>query len=369
MITNFCQRGRASTVVGGQFGSEAKGSAVAWLTSELIQSGRMFDIVTANNGSQSGHTSIHGGKKRVLFHLPTAPIIARDSGIETLIYLNAGSVIDAEVLEQELQDNEINVDNFFIHPDAAVITAECKAEERDANSSTTKIASTRKGVGAALARKVMRRGITAADHHYLRNFVRRIDLNGQMLNGRSVLVEIPQGVSLSLNHSGFYPTTTSRDCTPTAALSDAGIHPNLYHDTLIVMRSRPIRVGHIVEDGKVRGESGGCYPDQHELSWGEVGAEAEITTVTQRVRRVFTFSKKQLMDVFSLCRPGYFMLTFCNYVDKQEVDEITEAVYTTAKLLRMPRPAIFYEWGKTTNDIGDEYKCAMSLRVDGTTIG
>ena len=356
MITNFCGRGKVSTVVGGQFGSEAKGSAVAWLTSQLIESGRMFDIVTAGNGSQSGHTSIHAGKKRVLFHLPTASAIANEYGVYPTVYLNAGAVINPVVLEQELKDNPLP-DGLFIHPEAAVITDECLEEEGKSDSSTTKIASTRKGVGAALARKILRKGKVAREDAFLKQFIRKLDLNGSMLNGRSVLVEIPQGVSLSLNQSGFYPYTTSRDCTPSAALSDAGIHPSFFGQSMVVMRTYPIRVGAIKEGGVELGQSGGCYADQYETSWEELGVEAEITTVTKRVRRVFTWSNKQLLETFSICRPDVLVLTFCNYLKAQhQLDEIKDAVLNVSKVLRMPPPKIYYEWGPTTDDIGEEYE-------------
>lgn len=355
----FDIKGSASFLVGGQWGSEGKGAAAAWLAYNMAKQGQCYDIVTTDAAAQAGHTSIHKGKKRVVFHLPTVPLIAKDEGLNSFSYVNAGSMIDPEVLEQELKENGLDDQNFAIHPMAAVITEDCKEAERAADSSTTKIASTRKGVGEALARKAMRRGLVARDHPFLKQFVRHMDLNGQLSNGKSVLVEVPQGVSLSLNHSGFYPHTTSRDCTPMSGMSNAGIHPTFYGGTMVVLRTFPIRVGHIVEDGKTLGESGGFYSDQEETSWTELGVEAEITTVTKRVRRVFTFSTKQVRDTFALCRPDVVMLTFANYVKEQKkLDDIVDAINRVAKELWMTPPTIVYEWGPTTVNVGGSYEVA-----------
>ena len=74
----FMRGGYVSTIIGGQWGSEAKGSAAAWTASELAKEGRRFDIVTTNAGVQAGHTSVHSGVKRVVFHLPPASLITRE---------------------------------------------------------------------------------------------------------------------------------------------------------------------------------------------------------------------------------------------------------------------------------------------------
>lgn len=343
--------GKASVVVGGQYGSEAKGCAVAWLAAMLAERKEAFDIYTTNAGAQAGHTSIFRGKKRVVFHLPTAPLIAREFGLGLgTVYLNAGSVIDPVVLQQEVEENKI--DSLFIHPMAAVITDKCRELEGHVDSSTTKIASTRKGVGQALARKVMRSGVIAKDHPYLKHFVRRLDLNNRLSEGRSVLVEVPQGVSLSLNHSRFYPYTTSRDCTVGSGLSDAGIHPSFMGKSMVVLRTFPIRVGNIVEEGKVLGVSGDVYPDQKETSWAELGVEAEITTVTKRIRRVFTFSQQQVVHTFGLCRPNVCFISFVNYLkDNDALSKVLESIRIAAATNNMPIPQIVLQHGPDVIDV------------------
>lgn len=353
-MKNFCIPGRASVLLGGQWGSEAKGCAAAWVARELSMEDRAFDIVTTNAGAQAGHTSIHLGNKRVVYHLPTAPFIAEDNlgkGKGGIMYINAGSIIDPVSFEKELNDNPYN-GGILIHPMAAVITDECREAEMKADSSRTKIASTRKGVGEAQARKVVRSGQIAKDHPFLKQFVGKMDLNDELRRGAAILVEVPQGVSLSLNHSGFYPYTTCRDCTIGSGLSDAGIHPRGFGKSMVVLRTFPIRVGNIVEDGKTIGESGDCYHDQFETSWEKLGVQAEITTVTKRVRRVFTFSYQQIVDTFSLCMPDYVFLTFCNYVQNPvDLARIAQYIRSAADVTLSPHPQIFYQWGPTTDDV------------------
>jgi adenylosuccinate synthase len=353
---NFLLPGKASFLIGGQFGSEAKGAAAASLACQLaLEHGQGFDICTTNASAQAGHTSIHNGVKRVAFHLPTVALIqAQDLNKKPIIYLNAGCAIDVEVLRNELFDYEVDLTRFFIHPNAAVITKECKEAEGRADSAQTKIASTRKGVGEAISRKVLRSGQIARDDPILRPHTRLINLNQEMRSGKSVCVEVPQGLSLSLN-GHFYPYCTSRDCTLEQAMNDAGIHPHFYGKSMLVIRCYPIRVGAIVQDGKQLGQSGDCYPDQQETDWETLGQPAEITTVTKRVRRIFTFSFNQLADAMNRVRPDVVFISFCNYIREQsELVAIIGFIKVRADRLGIARPEIILESGPTTADVRSE---------------
>src|SRR5579864_1302107 len=162
IVRDMCQPGKASLIIGGCFGSESKGSAASWLAYELSKRGQQFDIVSSGAGSQAGHTSIHKGKRRVSFHLPTSPWIFQDEGgFNGIMYLNSGSIITPEVFFEEIKEYKGKV---FVHPMAAIVTPECIEAENRADSAQTKIASTRKGVGEALSRKVLRSGMVAKDH-------------------------------------------------------------------------------------------------------------------------------------------------------------------------------------------------------------
>lgn len=372
MLDNFIRAGKASFLMGGQWGSEGKGAAAAYLARHLLDVyNTQFDIVTTNAGAQAGHTSTDRGTKRIVYHLPTAALIGseRPGWQSPHVHLNAGSIIDPEGLMRELEQNpEIDESRFSIHPNAAVITPECRAAEMRDDSAQTKIASTRKGVGEALSRKVLRSGMIAKDHPVLRRFVSPYNLNVAMASGRSVLVEVPQGYSLSLN-GPFYPHVTSRNCTVMQAMSDANIHPHFYHQSMLVLRTFPIRVGHIrVEEAvasaapfvappdqlpKYLGQSGGCYEDQHEMTWEELGQTPEITTVTKRVRRVFSFSEQQVIDAIRATRPTVIYLTFCDYVgDEAAVMKCVRRLsdLSCAHGIKSP-PLILTQWGPTTQDV------------------
>lgn len=373
MLEHFRKPGKASFVLGGQWGSEGKGAACAFVATHMAERG--FDIVTANNGSQSGHTSTHDGVTKVLFHLPTAS--AYPVGFQPLTYLNGGAVIDPVLLLKELEENPHVAQNLAIHPNAAIITPDCKDAEMRDDSPQTKIASTRKGVGEALSRKVLRSGFLAKDlvspvHwygpevHTLKKYVRRIDLNEHMLRGSSVLVEIPQGHSLSID-GPFYPHTTSRNCTVGQAMADAGIHPHFYHQSMLVIRTFPIRVGAVsVRHGMVHDKdgsreintvygSGGHFPDQHEIEWADLGVAAEITTVTKRVRRVFTFSEMQVAEALASTRPGVIYLTFCDYVPSRDLVKLMvgriKCMARKIGSIRHDGPEILTQWGPTTADV------------------
>lgn len=380
MLDDFCKPGKMDFILGGQYGSEGKGAASAWLTTTLNKrredseaiwakanranheflpyaaSPRGYDVVTTNAGCQSGHTSIYNGVKRVLFHFPTAGVL--DPG--ALIYLNAGAVIDPDMLLQEIRDNDINLYRFCIHPNAAIVTPECREAEGRADSAQTRIASTRKGVGEAISHKVLRSATLASKYDWGRHgfvpHIRAMDLNYTLRSGGSVLCEIPQGLSLSLN-SSFYPHVTSRDCTIGQAMSDAGVHPSFMGSTMLVMRTFPIRVGNIeskelIPGVRGYGHSGTCYPDQQETSWEALGVKPEITTVTKRVRRVFTWSRLQLNDAMNQCRPELVYLTFCDYpADLIKIrNDIHEAAYVLG--LKSP-PQIMYQSGPSTDDVKD----------------
>jgi adenylosuccinate synthase len=143
------------------------------------------------------------------------------------------------------------------------VTPECREAEMQADSAQTRIASTRKGIGEAISRKVLRSAKLAGQYSWPQKFTDKwpnwqsvfkvIDLNISLQEGKSrILCEIPQGLSLSLN-SAFYPHVTSRDCTVMQAMSDAGVHPSFIGSTMLVMRTFPIRVGNIVEETKEYG--------------------------------------------------------------------------------------------------------------------
>jgi adenylosuccinate synthase len=197
----------------------------------------------------------------------------------------------------------------------------------------------------------LRTGLIARDCDELRPFVRRLDLNYMMSLGASIFLEIPQGYGLSVQ-SQFYPYTTSRDCSVPRGLADADIHPSFHHQTFLVVRTFPIRVGAITDAaGNVLGSSGDCYADQSETTWNKLGVEPEITTVTKRVRRVFTWSFTQVQSAFIACRPSVVLLTHTDYVQHDDLQAYVLSLLLAAKSARIDRPRIFRSDGPTTADV------------------
>lgn len=300
--------GKASVLVDMQYGSTGKGLFAAYLAG--LPSNRC-DIAVTNAGPNAGHTTCYAdGRKFVTFHLPTFGVIQSDS----VIFLNAGSIIDPDGLRRELEEFKINTSRLAIHPRAVVVEEKDKDYEKDVNSGAAKLASTQKGVGRALARKVMREAVTAADHPYLKQFVRtEFNLMDAMAKGASVFIEVPQGLGLSLNDGLSYPHCTSRSINVSNTLSDAGVHPHMLYKTVAVQRFFPIRVGNLVDENGVEiGNSGPVYPDQLEMTWEQMHQQPEYTTVTKRKRRVFTWSEMQYSHGVQLLRPD---LVFCNFLN------------------------------------------------------
>lgn len=292
----------AYAVVDGQFGSTGKGLAASVLAEHF---GREVQLVASNAGPNSGHTSYFKDEKIVLRQLPTFSVIAaKMHGINVQTVLNAGAIIDPQVLNDEYLKYR---PELAVHPMAAVVSREnVKSEATLVNA----VGSTGKGTGAALASKVMRElGAVAINNE---NIIAApvMDL-GSKVDNVVTLLEVSQGYSLSLNASGFYPYTTSRDCTVMQALSDAGIHPTIYRDCMMVLRTFPIRVA---------GNSGPHYADQVETTWEAIWQEPEVTTVTRKIRRVFTFSVLQYQQALLANRPSVLFVNFMNYLQGVEAD-------------------------------------------------
>lgn len=300
-------------VVDGQYGSTGKGLLSSVLAEHC---GGLVDVVTSNAGPNSGHTSYHGDDKVVLRQLPTFSVMHQLFHNEMpRTHLNAGAIIEPECLAKEIEQYAPNRTRVTVSDTAAVVTDGARSSEL---LMVDRIGSTGKGTGAALAAKVLRQqrsvfGSAFDEDHPLRPFADEfcvdnmdVNLSAEIAHGRkTVLAEVSQGFSLSLNAGGFYPFCTSRDCTVGQAMSDAGVHPSLFRDCAMVVRTFPIRVA---------GNSGPCYHDQKEISWDDLDQVPELTTVTQKVRRIFTWSKAQFADAVAANRPGVVMVNFMNYL-------------------------------------------------------
>lgn len=326
-----------------------------------------MDVATTNAGAQAGHTTKYAdGTGFVCYHLPTTAVAISQRGpigATPVAYINGGSIIDIDSLEKEIVDCGISKMYVHIHPRAAVIGDEHRALERIENAGPSKIASTQKGVGAALSDKIMRRAKTAQSFERLASMVDNINLNGLISNGGAVVVEVPQGTDLSINHGLSYPYCTSRDCWVGSGLDAAGIHPCFVGPVCMVVRTFPIRVGHLYNEmGETIGTSGPFYADSQELDWHTdfPGIEPERTTVTKRVRRIATWSRTQYKRAASLNRPTIVFINFANYlVSAGGLVYLQQQIAAIHGELGL-RTHVAYGFGPCVEDVTDDFDRAVS---------
>ncbi len=298
---------KVTLIVDLQFGSTGKG-----LIAGYIAERDKPDTVINANMPNAGHTYINAAGRKWMHKVLPNGIVSPNL---RNVMLGAGSIFSLDRLREEFYGS---ADIFsregvrlVIHQDAVVLDESHAEQERQTLSH---ISSTMQGSGAALVSKISRN--PQNDHRAI------VRLKGTEFEGcvvtqsewlsivyasNFILAEGAQGYSLGLN-AGFWPYCTSRDCTPARFLADCGI-PHSFDVTVVgTARVHPIRVGNTAD-----GFSGHIYSDQVETSWDELGVEQELTTVTKRVRRVFTFSEQQIREALMACRPDEVFLNFCNY--------------------------------------------------------
>lgn len=269
-------------VVGGQYGSEGKGKVAA-----VIARHDDVDIAIRCGGPNSGHSFIIDNNVVLVREIPTAFINPK-----TRLLIPAGATVDLGILRHEIDSLRIPIHRVGVDRNAMVIEDLDRETERTAQLGR-RLSSTLCGVGAAAARRLMRSetvrlaGDAAHTEPWLADILADVskESNDALDRGQRVLIEGTQGFGLSLFHSGCYPKTTSKDTTAAAFLSEAGISPTRVTDIVLVMRTFPIRVAGV--------QAG---PLSQEISWEQLEAESgslislsELTTVTQRVRRVARF--------------------------------------------------------------------------------
>jgi adenylosuccinate synthase len=265
-------------VVGGAYGSEAKGAVAGYLAT-----GEELMLAIRVAGPNAGHSVVHPttGKKYALRQVPVAAV----TNPTALLGIAAGSEIDPYVLHEEvswLENDGIDVRRRLVIDPAATWLTPAHVEREQASTLTSRIGSTSKGIGQARAERAMRTAQTVGQNrqsfdHF--GVIQDVALSaGGMLNiDGTVQIEGTQGYGLGL-HTGNYPQVTSSDCTALDFLAMARINPwTVPADRLeiwVVFRPYPIRVA---------GNSG---PLRGETSWDELGLPPEYTTVTKKLRRV-----------------------------------------------------------------------------------
>jgi adenylosuccinate synthase len=271
---------RLAVVVGGQFGSEAKGHVTGYLATVAAQEGREVTAVRVA-GPNAGHTAHdRSGRPWALRQIPVVAV----TNPEASLVIGAGSEIDLEVLAKEIDSLEgagIPVRNrLFVDLQATILTEDHHQAEVGMRE---RLGSTAKGIGAARADRIQRRAQIVRDvldHQGTLLGCQATDtaqdLRRQLTWHRAtVLIEGTQGYGLGL-HAGFYPFCTSSDCRAIDFLAMAGLYPDDAdeYQVWVTARVNPIRVA---------GNSG---PLLGETTWEALGLSEEKTTVTKLVRRV-----------------------------------------------------------------------------------
>jgi adenylosuccinate synthase len=293
-------------VVGGQYGSEGKGNVCAYLAHD-------YEVLVRVGGPNAGHMVADPKQKYV--QLPSGT----RGNTRARILIGAGATIWPRQMLTEVAECGLTPERLVIDEQAMII------EESDREIEARLlggIASTKQGVGAATARKIIGRGKhppfgdpvrLAKDHPDLKPYIRSVarELENAYANGRRIMLEGTQGTSLSLHHAQ-YPYVTSRETTASGCLADAGIAPRRVRRVIMVTRTYPIRVGgtsgpmKLPIDSNIVSQRSGL--PQHKIDKTEVG------TISGNKRRIAEFDWEQLRRSSALNGATDIALTFTDYI-------------------------------------------------------
>ena len=301
-------------VVGTQWGDEGKGKIVDWLSSEADV------VVRYQGGHNAGHTLVIDGKVYKLRLLPSG--IVRKNKISII---GNGVVVDPWALVDEINEIknkgvDINEENLYLS-EAATLILPIHSELdslREDNSKSSKIGTTRRGIGPAYEDKIGRRSIRVIDllseenldskltmllehHNSLRRGMGKKEYNKESLknellkiapqilkyskpiwkkidefkkSNKKILFEGAQGILLDVDH-GTYPYVTSSNTVASSAATGSGCGIGTINYILGITKAYTTRVGE------------GPFPTELKNEIGEKLGERgkEFGTVTSRKRR------------------------------------------------------------------------------------
>lgn len=303
--------GRATAVIGLQYGSEGKGAISEYLAPAASS-------VVRIGAANAGHTVMYKGNPYVMRQIPCGWI-----NPQATLVIGISAFISLPVLLQEIEmiDSILPIKKrLIVDRHAHVITDKQILDEANiglAERISSTSAKSALGIGMATADKALRSSscLMAKDVKELKPYLGdTVDfLNNQLDHDQIVIFEGTQGFGLSVDH-GYFPYTTSRDTTAQSLFAGTGVNPYGFGVEVIgVLRALPIRVG---------GPSGPFDPDSTELTWEQVAVLAgdtrditERTSVTKSVRRVASFSMKGIKKACQVNRPTELALTFADHID------------------------------------------------------
>ncbi|MEM3000636.1 MAG: hypothetical protein QXP41_00390 [Candidatus Nitrosocaldus sp.] len=384
----------------GGAGSSAKGLRAAYIWKHCKEQHSTFAVNTFM--SNAAHTITHSNGQEVVHQCLSSITTVGDYKRQ---YVSPGCAFSKEEMLGEIEKYGVTPNHLGIHPNAVVVTQKDIDYERgivdfegnprnDKNSPNLRIGSTLHGVGAARARRILRRqdSLLVRDVPEFMQFMCNTnnEIVDRLCDGESGLGEIAQGYQLSL-YSNFWPKTTSRNCSVAAFLDDALLPIWVAGPIVINFRTFPIRVNNNKyvrkSDGKILtwdefnntpnddreiiyGDSGGCYPDQRELTWDDISEMAgerifECTSLTKLPRRVFTFSQLNMMEALKFNNTGddvYISINFMNYVDMTVKEKRSLSEVLTNKVIAWLKNNVLTDKMRKFNRI-------YNIRLAGMFIG
>jgi adenylosuccinate synthase len=307
------------------------------------------DTIAYAPSPNAGHTLTWDGATFIHKMLPTGFTSPK---LRSII-LGPGSLLDLDLLQKELRSlrdrvYRINHAKVYIHANAAVVLPRHRTAESNGGTAP---GSTRQGVGAAQIERIQR-GIASTNLVHLNlshpvfrepgvQVVNTAEMQREYWDSSRLQIESCQGYGLSIYH-GQYPHTTSRDITVASILADVGAPWGINPDVYGSFRTYPIRVANRPEDGEYSGPS---YPDSVEITFGTIGQQQELTTVTKLPRRIFTWSQLQATEACAQNRVKFGFLNFAQYpCEYKHLHDIWERLSE----LTMVR---YLGFGPTINDI------------------
>jgi len=312
LYITYCFRLRDTTpaivVVGGFFGDEGKGKVAAYLGINDNPS-----IAVRTGSINAGHTVSYDGRVWRLRAVPSAFLNKR-----CRLLIAPGALIKIDVFLNEVRETEAE-GRVFVDYNTGIITDEHVRRE-SSDSVMNLIGSTKQGVGAATADRVMRVLKLAKDHDVLKQYLTDValEVNDAVDRGELVIIEGTQGLFLSL-YFGTYPYVTSRDTSASGVLSEVGLGPKKVDDVLVVFKSYVTRVGE------------GPLPNELSFNEAERLGLIERASVTGRVRRAAPFN-------FELARRAV-MINSATQVAITKLDVLFKDVANVREWGKLPREA------------------------------
>lgn len=309
-------------LVGAQYGSEGKGNVAAYLADE-------YDVLVRVGGPNAGHRVAYPEQKYV--QLPSGT----RGNERARILIGAGATIWPEQMLKEIRECGLENSGRLVIDEQAMIIEQ---SDRDIESKRLDvIASTKQGVGAATARKIVGRGdapffgekVRLAKCHpdlkpYLGSVTR--ELENAYATGARIMLEGTQGTGLSLHH-GSWPHVTSRETTASGCLADAGISPVRVRRVVMVTRTYPIRVGG--DSGPMNLEIDAQVISNRSKVPVEQILNTEKGTISGTQRRMGEFDWEQVRRSAALNGATDIALTFSDYIAAENgnalrFDQLTE---------------------------------------------